>query len=190
MFCDWRFDMKKWILFIGTLAAMAFAGEGRSVYNPFSSFGLELGVFKPVNDSWSDERMAFGEMNFVSNFQILPYTSVTGDIGYSFPGNGFNAKLGLQQMLLPASVTPFVGGMAGVNMLPEDDILDAFGDRFGPTVEANAGLYLFRESFLSFRIKGSYQWTFAKETEHGFGVSIGILFANSRPGLKAIDVSR
>ena len=53
-----------------------------------------------------------------------------------------------------------------------------------------AGLFFFRESWVSFRLKGSYQWTFAKEIHHGFGVSIGILFANSRPGLKAIDVSK
>lgn len=182
--------MKKLLFLVSSLAALAFAGEGRPVYNPFSSFGLELGAFKPVNESWSDERTAFGEVNFISNFQLLPYTSLTNSIGYSFPGNGFNVKLGMQQMLFPASVTPFVGGMAGVESLPEDDIHDTFGDRFGPTVEANAGIYFFCESFLSFRIKGSYQWTFAKETEHGFGISLGILFANSRPGLKAIDVSR
>ena len=182
--------MKKLILLVGSLVALASAGEGRPVYNPFSSFGLELGAFRPVNESWKDERSAFGEVNFIANIQLLPYTSMTGDIGYSFPGNGFNVKLGLQQMLLPASITPFVGGMAGVSALPEDDILGTFGDRFGPTVEANAGFYFFRESFLSFRVKGSYQWTFAKETEHGFGVSLGILFSYSRPGLKAIDVSR
>ncbi len=182
--------MKKLIFLICALMTASFAGEGRPVYNPFSSFGLELGAFKPVNDAWKDERSVFGETNFIANFQMLPYTSITGDIGYSFPGNGFNAKLGVQQMLLPMGVTPFVGGMAGVSMLPEDDILDSFGDRFGPTVEANAGLYFLRESFLSFRLKGYYQWTFAKETEHGFGVSLGILFANSRPGLKAIDVSK
>lgn len=182
--------MKKYLILLGILAAAAFAGEGRSVYNPFSSFGLELGVFRPVNEAWSDERSAFGSVDFISNVQLFPYTSFTGDIGYSFPGNGFTAKVGVQQQLLPTSVTPFVGGMAGVGAIPEDDVADTFGDRFGPVVEANAGIFFFRESFFSVRLKGFYQWTFATEVEHGYGVSLGILFANSRPGLKAIDVSK
>ena len=180
--------MKK--IFAILLALVAVAAAERPVYNPFASYGLEIGAGKPVNDIWKDNRTAFGEASFIANFQLLPYTSVTADAGYSFPGNGFSAKLGLQQMLLPTGITPFIGGMAGIRAIPEDDAADTFGDRFGPTVEANAGLFLFRESWVSFRLKGSYQWTFAKEIHHGFGVSIGILFANSRPGLKAIDVSK
>lgn len=182
--------MKNCPLFVLTLTLAIFAGEGRSVYSPFSSFGLEGSFFKPESESWKDDRSAFGEVNFIANYQILPYTSVTGDVGYSFPGNGFNAKIGVQQQLLPTSVTPFIGGMAGIAAIPEDDFASAYADRIGPSVEANAGLYFFRESFLSFRLKGSYQWTFAEDVDHGFGVSIGILFANSRPGLKAIDVSK
>ncbi len=182
--------MKKFLIFTLLSLATVFAGEGTPVYNSFSSFGLEGAFFRPVSKSWSDERSAFGETNFIANLQILPYTSVTGDIGYSFPGNGFNVKIGLQQQLLPTDIAPFIGGMAGLNTIPEDDFANDFGDRIGPSVEANAGLYFFRESFFSLRIKGAYQWTFAKDVDHGFGVSIGILFANSRPGLKAIDVSR
>lgn len=182
--------MKRHFVLLAIFAAMAFAGEGRAVYNPFSSFGLELGMFRPANDSWSDERSTFGNVDFISNIQLLPYTSFTGDVGYSFPGNGFIAKVGLQQQLLPTYVTPFVGGMAGIGAIPEDDRTDEIRDRFGPVVEANAGLFFFRESFFSVRLKGFYQWTFAKEVEHGYGLSLGILFANSRPGLKAIDVSR
>ena len=182
--------MKKIMIAICALAVLSFAGEGRSVYSPFASYGLEISVVKPLSDAWKSNRTAFGNVNFISNFQILPYTSVTGDIGYSFPGNGFDAKIGLQQQLLPTDIAPFVGGMAGVQAIPEDDFADSFEQRIGPTVEANAGLYFFRESWISLRLKGSYQWTFADEMNHGFGVSLGILFANSRPGLKAIDVSR
>ena len=182
--------MKKIMIAICALAVLSFAGEGRSVYSPFASYGLEISVVKPLSDAWKSNRTAFGNVNFISNFQILPYTSVTGDIGYSFPGNGFDAKIGLQQQLLPTDIAPFVGGMAGVQAIPEDDFADSFEKRIGPTVEANAGLYFFRESWISLRLKGSYQWTFADEMNHGFGVSLGILFANSRPGLKALDVSR
>lgn len=182
--------MKKVLSILCLLSLAAFADEGRPIYNPWTSFGLELGVVKPVNEAWSDERTAFGTANFIANFQFFPMTSVTGDIGYSFPGNGFGGKVGLQQQLIPAPITPFIGGMAGINVIPEDDHTDNFSDRLGPVVEANAGFLFFRESYFSIRIKGSYQWTFADEVEHGWGVSIGILFANSRPGLKAIDVSR
>ena len=182
--------MKKLLILIAALAVWTFAGEGRPVYNPYASYGLEIGVNRPMNDRWKDNRKAFGDVGFIANYQLLPYTSVTGDAGYSFPGNGFDVKFGIQQMLLPAGITPFIGGMAGIQAIPEDDDADTFGDRFGPTIEANAGIFFFTESWISMRLKGSYQWTFADEINHSFGVSLGILFANSRPGLKAIDVSR
>lgn len=182
--------MKKIILTICAVAMFCFAGEGRPVYNPYSSFGLEFGLVKPMSDAWQEDRTAFGEVNFLANFQILPFTSVTGDAGYSFPGNGFNVKLGMQQQLLPTDITPFIGGMAGLQTIPEDDFASSFSKRIGPSVEANAGILFFRESWISLRLKGSYQWTFANDIDHGFGVSLGILFANSRPGLKAIDVSK
>ncbi|MBS7390522.1 MAG: hypothetical protein KIG51_00290, partial [Fibrobacter sp.] len=129
--------MKKIMIAICALAVLSFAGEGRSVYSPFASYGLEISVVKPLSDAWKSNRTAFGNVNFISNFQILPYTSVTGDIGYSFPGNGFDAKIGLQQQLLPTDIAPFVGGMAGVQAIPEDDFADSFEKRIGPTVEAN-----------------------------------------------------
>lgn len=182
--------MKKIILTICAVAMFCFAGEGRPVYNPYSSFGLEFGLVRPMSDAWQEDRTAFGEVNFLANFQILPFTSVTGDAGYSFPGHGFNVKLGMQQQLLPTDITPFIGGMAGLQSIPEDDFASSFSKRIGPSVEANAGILFFRESRISLRLKGSYQWTFANDIDHGFGVSLGILFANSRPGLKAIDVSK
>ncbi|MCK9182877.1 MAG: hypothetical protein M0P13_08370 [Fibrobacteraceae bacterium] len=177
-------------LFLMLLPLLAFAGEGTSSFSPWSSYGLELGSVMPVNDSWNEETSAFLYGNFIANFQVLPMMSVTGDAGYAFPGNGFNVKIGLEQQLLSTDFSPFVGGMAGLDIVPDDDHVSKFSDRVGPILEANAGLLFFRNSYFSFRLKGSYQWTFDKELDHGWGVSLGVLFANSRPGLKAIDVSK
>lgn len=77
-----------------------------------------------------------------------------------------------------------------MDIVPDDDHVSKFSDRVGPILEANAGVLFFRNSYFSFRLKGSYQWTFDKELDHGWGISLGVLFANSRPGLKAIDVSK
>ena len=181
--------MKRLFLALAIIPALALADEGLSVYSPWASFGLEVGALRPVNDSWNNETSAIFQGEFLANFQILPMMSVIGQAGYSAPGNGFDAQLGIQQQLLPFDITPFVDGLAGIRAVPDDDHTPSFGDRFGPTVSVDGGILFFRESWFQFRVRGGYQWTFDNDTDHGWQVGVGILFANSRPGLKAIDVS-
>jgi hypothetical protein len=172
------------------LPILGFADEGRPVFSPWASFGLELGVVDPVNNTWKDETSAFFQGSFVSNMQILPLISVVGEIGYSAPGNGFNAALGIQQQLLPLPITPFIDGMAGLRIVPDGDHTPKFGDRFGPSLGLDGGILFFRESSFQLRIKGGYEWTFNTEMDHGWKAAMAILFSDTRPGLKAIDVSR
>ncbi len=173
-----------------SLSAISFLFAKGPVYDPWSSFGLGAGFMKPGSSSWEAESDMIFQAHFLANFQLLSMTSVVADIGYAAPGNGFDAHVGFQQQIIPLSITPFIGGLAGFSCVTEDDRDLSFGKRMGPALEANGGVLFFRESSFQIRVKGGYEWVFNKNTDHGWKMEIGILFANSRPGLKAIDVSR
>ncbi|MDR1760437.1 MAG: hypothetical protein LBR60_07925 [Fibrobacter sp.] len=181
-------SLTKAVLF--SLAAVSFLFAETPVYDPWSSFGLGIGFMKPTSNSWEAESDMIFQAHFLANFQILSMTSVVADVGYAAPGNGFDAHVGFQQQIIPLSITPFIGGLAGINCVTEDNRDLSFGKRIGPSLEANGGVLFFRESFFQIRAKGGYEWIFNKHKDQGWKVEIGVLFANSRPGLKAIDVSR
>lgn len=154
---------------------------------PYGLVGPSFGALAPITESFSDQAGVFAKAGLSSQFMFLPLTGMTLDADATFPDGGFGGSVGLVQEVIPAVISPFVGGTAGFRWVgTSDERGGKFSDRFGPSVGLNAGLRIFREGPVQVRARASWELVLDDRKDQGAGFDIAILWALGRPGIRAL----
>jgi hypothetical protein len=89
----------------------------------------------------------------------------------------FGGDLNLAYLLGGGDFAPFLGGGLGLHALPADEDPNSSGRRnFGPAVNAQAGLYLFRTYGVNVRVRGQYLAVFTDDRDQGVAVDVAVVF--------------
>jgi hypothetical protein len=160
--------------------------------------GVAIGYFFPVGNSFEyvesydgvgnpDEIRGYRQMirlTWLNTWEFRNNLQLGTDIVWNVP-TSIGADASLRYLFGRGDYTPFVGGGLGLHYVKGDannDIAEGGKRNSGPTLNAQAGMLLFRTYDVNVMLRGQYQVILNSDVDHGVAVDVGVSFGDKDGG--------
>ncbi len=175
------------LLLITMTAAVAQENVHRSPLQIYSG-GVSVGALKSLNDELDLESSQFVKVSLNNLFYFRKQMSLSFDLDWFGPGPNFGADFGFNYFFSETDLRPFIGAGVGAHYFDREKV--DFGESFGPSLKAQAGMLFELSETVQLKFQIPFHVVLNEFNDQGIGVEIGILFSGRHKSVQKLNYNR